>query len=128
MHIFSSLLSKEVDTFAQHTKYISNKKFELSKHLNGVQHALGEFGCGEKVLKTEKSKEFGGRSSKMIGMVQQSGKYFGGKNSKMIGSMQQGGSKYGWKNGRVVRLIRQCNYLIFDSSYSAVFVVSFCNN
>ena len=116
-----------MDTFAKHIKETSNENLELNKQINKVQYALGDFGCGTKVLKTEKNEEFGGRSSKMIGMVQQGGKHFGGKNSKMVGSMQQGGSKYGWKNGRVIFLMRQCNYLnwFLATRYLAVFVVFF---
>ena len=98
--------------FAKHIKDMSNENLELNKQLNGVQHALGDFGYGENVLKTEKSKEFGGRSSKMVGLMQQCGKGLGGKNSKTVGSMQQCGKKFGWNDSRMVCLMRQCNYLI----------------
>ena len=98
MHIFFSLLSKEVYTSEKGSEETSNENLTLNNQLYGVQDASG----GEKIFKTEKSKEFGGRSSKMVGLMQQCG-----KNSKTIGSMKNCGKKFGEKNSKILECSKE---------------------
>ena len=66
MYVFYSLTNKEINTFAKNNQIRKIKMMELNKKLKEVLDKLKEF--EGKILKTEKSKEFGGMNSKMVCM------------------------------------------------------------
>ena len=98
------MLSKDVYTSEKFSEETSNENLIINNQLYGVQNASGGLGCDEKILKTEKSKEFGGRSSKMVGLMQQCG-----KNSKTVGSMKNCGKKLGEKNSKILGPMQECS-------------------
>ena len=61
------MTNKEIDTFARNNEIHKIKKMELNKKLKEVLDKLKQL--EEKVYQTEKSKEFGGMNSKMVGLI-----------------------------------------------------------